>query len=268
MIETALPSMLRRIHLFWLGPHPECEFSYITVWESAAVFMCRSDREDRAGCHHCTSSNAVNAPDSRVIFTLYDWQNQGNITALPLACLRFTVRTASRHRFHLPGRRGHTCPRSNGASINQSCAQTSVCEGTTHAVQLMRPTFGSLDAGVLVVAQEESLSTAALVAAHHVDANLLTSTVAFRALVHICQRKERENNRMWWNDKRAVVRSILMRLEEKSSYPEAFYKQSLSDITHQELFFSPNQSARVSKAAQHGSTLVCTRILRPCSTKP
>lgn len=54
-----------------------------------------------------------------------------------------------------------------------------LCEGTTHALQLLCPTFGSLDAGVLVVAQEESLSTAALVAAHHVDTNLLTSTVAF-----------------------------------------------------------------------------------------
>lgn len=120
----------------------------------------------------------------------------GQITALPLACMRFTVRKASRHRFHLPGRRGHTYPRSSGASINYYCAQTSVCEGTTHALQRMCPTFGSLDTGVLVVAQEESLSTAALVAAHHVDTNLLTSTVALRALVHICQRKETENSRI------------------------------------------------------------------------
>lgn len=43
----------------------------------------------------------------------------------------------------------------------------------------MGPTFGSLDAGVLVVTEEESLSAAALVAAHHVDTNLLTPTVAF-----------------------------------------------------------------------------------------
>lgn len=38
-------------------------------------------------------------------------------------------------------------------------------------------TFGPLDAGVLVVAQEESFSAAALVAAHHVDTDLLTSTI-------------------------------------------------------------------------------------------
>lgn len=45
--------------------------------------------------------------------------------------------------------------------------------------------FGPLYAGVLVVTQEEALPAAALVAAHHVDTNLLTSPVAFRALVHI-----------------------------------------------------------------------------------
>ena len=40
---------------------------------------------------------------------------------------------------------------------------------------------------MLVVAEEESFSAAALVAAHHVDTDLLAAAVAFRALVHICQ---------------------------------------------------------------------------------
>ena len=61
------------------------------------------------------------------------------------------------------------------------------------------PTFGSLDAGVLVVTQEESLSAAALVAAHHVYTNLLTPTVALGALVHICWVKDTENNEKQWN---------------------------------------------------------------------
>lgn len=47
-------------------------------------------------------------------------------------------------------------------------------------------TFGPLDAGVLVVAEEEALPAAALVAAHHVDAALLAAPVALSALVHIC----------------------------------------------------------------------------------
>lgn len=63
----------------------------------------------------------------------------------------------------------------------------------------MWPTFGSLDAGVLVVTEEESLSAAALVAAHHVDTNLLTPTVAFWALVHICRVKGTQNREKRWN---------------------------------------------------------------------
>lgn len=39
--------------------------------------------------------------------------------------------------------------------------------------------FRSLDTGMLVVTQEEAFSAAALVAAHHVDTNLLASAVAF-----------------------------------------------------------------------------------------
>lgn len=45
--------------------------------------------------------------------------------------------------------------------------------------------FWPLDTGMLVVTQEKALSAAALIAAHHVDAYLLTSAVAFRALIHI-----------------------------------------------------------------------------------
>lgn len=61
-------------------------------------------------------------------------------------------------------------------------------------MRFMRPTFGPLDAGVLVVAEEESFPAAALVAAHHVDADLLTPAVAFGALVHIWWVKDTETN--------------------------------------------------------------------------
>ena len=49
-----------------------------------------------------------------------------------------------------------------------------------------RLTFWPLDAGVLVVAEEEALPAVALVAAHHVDTALLTAAVALSTLVHIC----------------------------------------------------------------------------------
>lgn len=117
--------------------------------------------------------------------SMYACQNKGKITPLPLACITFTVWEASWHGFHPLCRCRHTRPRSNGVSINW--AQTSVSEWTTRALLFRWLTFGSLDAGVLVVTQEEPLSAATLVAAHHVDANLLASTVAFWALVHICQ---------------------------------------------------------------------------------
>lgn len=39
---------------------------------------------------------------------------------------------------------------------------------------------------MLVVAEEEALPAVALIAAHHVDAALLTATIALGALVHIC----------------------------------------------------------------------------------
>lgn len=43
----------------------------------------------------------------------------------------------------------------------------------------MQITFRPLNASMLVVTQEESFSAAALIAAHHVDTNLLASTIAF-----------------------------------------------------------------------------------------
>lgn len=46
---------------------------------------------------------------------------------------------------------------------------------------------------MLVVAQEESFSAAALVAAHHVDTNLLASAIAFGALIHICPETDTPN---------------------------------------------------------------------------
>ena len=49
-----------------------------------------------------------------------------------------------------------------------------------------RLTFRPLDAGVLVVAEEEALPAVALITAHHVDTALLTATVALGTLVHIC----------------------------------------------------------------------------------
>lgn len=47
-------------------------------------------------------------------------------------------------------------------------------------------TFWPLDAGVLVVTEEEALPAVALIAAHHVDTALLTATIALGTLVHIC----------------------------------------------------------------------------------
>lgn len=46
-------------------------------------------------------------------------------------------------------------------------------------------TFGSLDAGVLVVRQEKSVTAPTLVTPHHVNTDLLASAVSFRALVNI-----------------------------------------------------------------------------------
>lgn len=50
-------------------------------------------------------------------------------------------------------------------------------------------TFWPLDTGMLVVAEEEAFSAVAFIAAHHINTALLTATVAFSTLVHICSRQ-------------------------------------------------------------------------------
>lgn len=50
-------------------------------------------------------------------------------------------------------------------------------------------TFWPLDAGMLVVTEEESFSAATFIAAHHVDADLLASAVPLRTLVYICKER-------------------------------------------------------------------------------
>lgn len=50
-------------------------------------------------------------------------------------------------------------------------------------------TFRPLDAGVLVITEEEAFSAVALVAAHHVDTTLLTAAIALSTLIHICARQ-------------------------------------------------------------------------------
>lgn len=61
-------------------------------------------------------------------------------------------------------------------------ADVSTAMVLVHAVHSF---FGPLDAGVLVVAEEEAFPAVALIAAHHVDTALLTATVALGTLVHI-----------------------------------------------------------------------------------
>lgn len=57
------------------------------------------------------------------------------------------------------------------------CVCVCMCVCVCVRVEDARLTFRPLDAGVLVVAQKESFSAAALVTAHHVDTDLLTSTI-------------------------------------------------------------------------------------------
>lgn len=65
------------------------------------------------------------------------------------------------------------------------CFPTDVCTAVilVHAGGSLLCAFWScfrpLDTGMLVVTQEESFSAATFIAAHHVDTNLLASTVAF-----------------------------------------------------------------------------------------
>lgn len=51
-------------------------------------------------------------------------------------------------------------------------------------------TFWPLDAGVLVVAEEEAFPAVAFVAAHHVDAALLAAAIPLSTLIHICAGQE------------------------------------------------------------------------------
>lgn len=48
-------------------------------------------------------------------------------------------------------------------------------------------TIRAVDAGMLVVAQEEAVSALTFVAAHGVDADLLAAAVVVLTLVHVCQ---------------------------------------------------------------------------------
>lgn len=54
-----------------------------------------------------------------------------------------------------------------------------------HIFSSIKTQFGSLDAGVLVVRQEKSVTAPTLVTPHHVNTDLLASAVSFRALVNI-----------------------------------------------------------------------------------
>lgn len=71
----------------------------------------------------------------------------------------------------------------------QTCLINAEDGGCPAAGRCRALTFGALDAGVLVVAEEEALPAEALVAAHHVDAGLLAAAVALRALVQVCKVK-------------------------------------------------------------------------------
>lgn len=61
------------------------------------------------------------------------------------------------------------------------------------------PTIRAVDAGVLVVAEEEAVCALTLVAPHGVDAHLLAPAVVVCALVNICEdcrRTERERDKV------------------------------------------------------------------------
>ena len=58
-------------------------------------------------------------------------------------------------------------------------------------------TVGAVDAGVLVVAEEEAAVAPALVAAHGVDADLLAASVVVLTLVHICGKRRGERGHTW-----------------------------------------------------------------------
>lgn len=56
---------------------------------------------------------------------------------------------------------------------------------TTRSISRMRLTIRAVDAGVLVVTQEEPFFALALVTAHGVEADLLTAAVVVQTFVHI-----------------------------------------------------------------------------------
>lgn len=58
------------------------------------------------------------------------------------------------------------------------------CYSYTHTLRITL-TIRTVDAGVLVVTEEEALFALALVTAHRVHANLLTAAVVVQTLLHI-----------------------------------------------------------------------------------
>lgn len=61
---------------------------------------------------------------------------------------------------------------------------------TERSVNIQHLTVGAVDAGVLVVTEEEALGALALVAAHGVDTHLLASTVVVHTLVYVYEEEE------------------------------------------------------------------------------
>lgn len=55
-------------------------------------------------------------------------------------------------------------------------------------------TVGAVDAGVLVVAEEEATVALTLVAAHGIDADLLAAAIVVLTLVHVCKRRGEERS--------------------------------------------------------------------------
>lgn len=56
---------------------------------------------------------------------------------------------------------------------------------TTRSISRMRLTIRAVDAGVLVVTQEEPVFALAFITAHSVDADLLTAAVVVQTFIHI-----------------------------------------------------------------------------------
>lgn len=56
---------------------------------------------------------------------------------------------------------------------------------TTRSISRMRLTIRAVDAGVLVITQEEPVFALAFITAHSVDADLLTAAVVVQTFIHI-----------------------------------------------------------------------------------